>query len=183
MSTNGTRDVSISAFSRDQLERQGILGFSDAELATHRPGLPFAYQMCFTVTLIGIVLQSIPVLAVAMVAALGAVVLPKHPFDYLYDVTLGPPRNKPKLPRRSAQGRFACAIATLWLGATIYLFASGSNVAGIVLGCLLLIPASLVGFFDICIPSAFYNLIRFGRLHPGTRYAASANDGGISKDS
>jgi hypothetical protein len=95
MSTTGSRDVSISALSRDQIQRQGTLRFSDAKLATHRSGLRFAYPMCFTATRIGIVFH------------------------------------------RTVQERFACAIATVWLAVTIYLFTAGWAVAGTILGGLL----------------------------------------------
>ena len=156
----------ITSFCRTQLEIQGILGYSDDELATHRAGFRFAYQLCFTITLIGTVLQSIPILAVAAVAALWATFPPNHPFDYLYNATFGRILNKPKVPRRTNQGRFACGIATVWLSVTIYLFATGHTAAGTVLGLVLLIPAGLVGFFDVCLPSIIYNNVVYRRLNP-----------------
>jgi hypothetical protein len=156
----------ISSFCRTNLEIQGILGFDDEELVTHRPGFRFAYQLCFVITLLGTVLQSIPILAIAATAAFFAMFPPNHPFDYLYNFTLGRLRNKPKLPPRTRQGRFACAIATAWLATTIYLFATGRMTAGIAMGVALLVPAGLVGFFDVCLPSMLFNAIVYRRLNP-----------------
>ena len=73
----------ITSFCRTNLEIQGNLGFSDEDLLTHRRGFRFAYQLCFTITLIGTILQSIPVLAIAAIAAFFAIFPPNHPFDYL----------------------------------------------------------------------------------------------------
>lgn len=115
--------------------------------------------MCFTITLIGTVLQSIPVLAIAAIAAFFAMFPPNHPFDYLYNLTVGRLMNRPKLPPRTNQGRFACAIATVWLAGTIHFFATGRVTAGIAMGVALLIPAGLVGFFDVCLPSLRLGLL------------------------
>ena len=51
--------ASITPFCRANLEIQGVVGFSDEELLTHRAGFRFAYQMCFAITLLGTVFQSI----------------------------------------------------------------------------------------------------------------------------
>ncbi len=156
----------ITSFCRTNLEIQGNLGFSDEDLLTHRAGFRFAYQMCFAVTLLGTVLQSIPVLAIAATAAFFAIFPPNHPFDYLYNLTVGRLMNRPKLPPRTNQGRFACAIATVWLVITISFFAMGWVTAGTAMGLGLLIPAGLVGFFDVCLPSMLFNAIVYRRLKP-----------------
>ncbi len=145
---------------------QGIDGLSDEEMLLHRPGFRFAYQMCFTVTAVGTVLQSVPVLSIAMAAAFFAVFPPNHPFDRLYNLTVGRYLRRPKVPRRTAQGRFACAIATVWLAFAIYFFVQGQALVGTVLCCALLVPSSLVGFFDVCLPSMIYNLMVYRQLDP-----------------
>ena len=156
----------ITSFCRANLEIQGNLGLTDAEMRTHRLGFRFAYQMCFLITLIGTVLQSIPVLAVAATTAFFAIFPPNHPFDYVYDATLGRMLQRPKLPPRTAQGRFACTLATPWLVAIIALFALEMPTAATVAAAVLLLSAGLVGFFDVCIPSMVYNLAVFKRLNP-----------------
>jgi hypothetical protein len=156
----------LSSFCRANLEIQGNLGLTDAEMLTHRTGFRFAYQMCFAITLIGTVLQSIPVLAVAATAAFLAIFPPNHPFDNIYDATVGRMLNRPKLPPRTAQGRFACSLATLWLIGIIVLFAVEMSTAATAAAVVLLLSAGLVGFFDVCIPSMVYNLAVFKNLKP-----------------
>ena len=156
----------ITSFCRANLEIQGNLGFTDAELRMHRPGLRFAYQMCFLITLIGAVLQSIPVLAVAATTAFFAMFPPNHPLDHAYNATLGRMLHRPKLPPRTVQGRFACSLATPWLIAVIVLFAFGMPTAATITAAVLLLTAVLVGFFDICIPSMAYNLVVFKHISP-----------------
>jgi len=156
----------VTSFCRANLEIQGNLGLTDAEMRAHRPGLRFAYQMCFMITLVGTVLQSIPVLVIAATAAFFAIFPPSHPFDNVYNATLGRMLRRPKLPPRTAQGRFACSLATVWLIAIIVLFAVEMPTAATAAAAVLLFTAGLVGFFDICIPSMVYNLAVFKRLSP-----------------
>ena len=156
----------ITSFCRAHLKIQGNLGLTDAELRTHRRGLRFAYQMCSSITLIGTVLHSIPVLAVAATTAFFAMFPPNHPFDNVYNATLGRMLHRPTLPPRTAQSRFACSLATPWLIAVIVLFAVGMPTAATVAAAVLLLLAGLVGFFDICIPSMVYNLAVFKHLNP-----------------
>ena len=80
-----------------------------------------------------------------------------HPFDYLYNYLIRHWLKRPRLPHRTAQGKFACGIASIWLAAIIYLFYNLQFVWGYVLGGILLIVALLVSIFDFCIPSAIYN--------------------------
>ena len=156
----------VTSFCRANLEIQGNLGLTEAEMRLHRSGFRFAYQMCFSITLIGTVLQSIPVLAVAATTAFFAMFPPSHPFDNVYNATLGRMMHRPKLPPRTAQGRFACTLATLWLIGIIVLFAVGMATAATGAAAVLLVSAGLVGFFDICIPSMVYNLVVFKHLKP-----------------
>ena len=94
-----------------------------------------------------------------MVVSILGVILPNHPFDYIYNILLSGPLNKPKLPRRSRQLRFACVVATIWLATTIYLFYTGLAIAGYVSGGILFSVALLVSTTDVCIPSLIYNFV------------------------
>ena len=84
---------------------------------------------------------------------------PYHPVDYLYNYVIRHWIGKPKMPSRTNQGRFACGIATVWLGSTIYLFHTGHDIWGYILGTALVIVATLVSTLDICIPSMIYNYL------------------------
>lgn len=156
----------VSSFCRVNLEIQGVVGFSDAELRSHRAGLRFAYQMCFLITLVGTLLQSIPVLTVAATTAFFAMFPPNHPFDYVYNATIGRALNRPPVPPRTPQGRFACMLATPWMIGIITLFALGMTTAAFVVAGVLLFSAALVGFFDVCLPSMVYNVVAYRQLKP-----------------
>jgi len=138
---------------------QGYCDYSDENLSELAFGHRFAYYTCSFIVLIGLILANIPILTSMMIVAFFGFILPNHPFDYIYNYFLSSPMNKPKLPRRAKQAKFACIIATGWLAATIYLFYSGLDIAGYVVGGLLFAVAILVASTDICIPSLIYNLL------------------------
>ena len=91
-------------------------------------------------------------------AYLGAI-LPRHPFDYIYNHMLRHWLNKPELPPSTNQKRFACGMATPWLAGTIYLFYIGQSLAAYILGGSMIVVSGLVSTTDICIPSIIYNFI------------------------
>ncbi len=139
------------------IRTQGYCNYSDVNLSELAFGNRFAYYTCSLFLLIGVITANIEILSTMMVVSILGILLPNHPFDYIYNIFLSKPMNKPKLPRRSRQLKFACVVATLWLAATIYLFYSGLTMAGYVCGGLLFSVAFLVSTTDICIPSLIYN--------------------------
>jgi hypothetical protein len=149
----------ISPTCRKRLETQGYLGYTDSELNDFKFGVRFAYYLCGSLVILGLVLIDINILAAAMIIAFFGSLPPRHPFDYLYNYLVRHLFNKPKMPTRANQGRFACGIATVWLGGIIYLFYAGLNVWAYIAGGILLLIAALVSIFDICIPSMIYNFL------------------------
>lgn len=101
-----------------------------------------------------------------MVIAGLAAILPNHPFDYFYNTVIRHLIGRPALPPRSAQMKFACGIASIWLLLIILLFMTGFERAGQLLGIVLIMVASLVSTTDICIPSIVYNLIKHRSIRP-----------------
>jgi hypothetical protein len=67
--------------------------------------------------------------------------------------------NQPKLPKRSAQLKFACSIATAWIATVIYLLVAGHTTAGLAMAINLILIALLPGTIDFCVPSAIYNAL------------------------
>jgi hypothetical protein len=133
--------------------------FSDEEISQHSLGNRFAYQLCTLLFGSGLLLGSIPVLVAAATIAALAVVLPYHPFDYLYNSVVRNWFHRPKLPKRTAQARFACGIASVWLSLIIFLFYLHLFTWGYILGGVLLSVALLVSTTDFCIPSVVYNFL------------------------
>ena len=141
------------------LKAQGYCNLSDTEISELAFGNRFAYIVCVSILAVAVATVHIPtIIAMTIVAFLG-IILPYHPFDYIYNHLLRGMLNKPKLPPRSKQLKFACIVATLWQIATIYLFYTGLVTAGFVVGGLLVTVALIVSTTDFCIPSMIYNFI------------------------
>ena len=118
-----------------------------------------AYFLCASLAGVGTLLASPTILFSLTAIAAPAAVLPFHPFDLIYNFGIRHLRNTGPLPRRRAQGRFACGVATVWLVATALAFGAGMTVLGYILGALLTGVGMLVGTTDICIPSMIYNAL------------------------
>lgn len=142
-----------------RLKVQGYCNFKDDELSRLAFGNRFAYILCSTLLLIGIITSNILLLSVMFIIAIFGIILPYHPFDYIYNGLLSNLMNKPKLPPRSKQLKFACIIATFGIASTIFLFYAGLTLAGYIAGGSLYLVAFLVSTTDICIPSIIYNFI------------------------
>jgi len=142
-----------------RLKVQGYCNYPDANLSELAFGNRFAYIICSSILLIGIITANIPILASMMIVALFGVILPYHPFDYIYNHLIRGMVNKPELPPRSKQLKFACGIATIWIAATIYLFYAGFTIGGYIVGGMLFSVALLVSTTDICIPSRIFNFL------------------------
>lgn len=147
----------ISTSRIQRIRAQGYCTQTDAQLSSLSVGNRFAYQVCGSIVAIGVATANVPTLAVMSVVAFGGVVLPYHPFDYVYNGLVSDLIQRPKIPPRSKQLKFACSIATLWLMGTIALFHFQMTVVGYVFGGLLVVVAFLVAIFDFCIPSLIYN--------------------------
>ncbi len=140
-----------------RLRVQGFINQSDQKLSQMAFGIRFAYRVCTAILIVGVLTKSIVVFsAMCSIAFLGAT-LPNHPFDYLYNHFLSKRMGKPQLPPRAPQLKFACSIATLWLGTIVYLMSAGSITAACVLAILFVFVAGLLSTTDICIPSIIYN--------------------------
>jgi hypothetical protein len=159
-----THETKLSPIRIKRLKEQGYGSFEDQTISELAYGIRFPYRLCAIVLFIGVSTANIPILLIMMVIAFFGVVLPNHPFDYIYNYMLRKYMNKPKLPPRSNQLKFACLMATPWIGATIYLFLNEYMVAGYVLGSLLIGTASLVGTTDRCMPSKIYNYFLSKRI-------------------
>lgn len=154
----------LTAWSRSCLTMQGYGSLSDAERKSLWLGLRFAPALCFTGIALGVALAS-PVLLLAMAATAfaGGFLMPKHPFDYLYDATLGLLLGGPSVPPSPAPRRFACQLATPWIAAIAVAFLTGATVLAWVLAVPLLVAAATVTTTNWCLPSLIYGLTHRGR--------------------
>ena len=150
----------------ERLKTQGFIGFSAEEISAHQYGIRFAYWLCATTVLLGLIFKSIPILSIALLAAFGAVTHSRHPFDYIYNYIVRYLFNKPKTPKRAIQGKIACGLATLTIIGIILFFYNGNMIGGYILGGILLSSALLVSTTDICIPSIAYKYLMENKLKP-----------------
>lgn len=149
----------ISETTRKRIEAQGYVGLSDATLAEVGPWLRFAPAVCMTWVAIATAFASATVLwALMPFAALGAI-LTGHPFEVVYNHGIRHLLGKPRLPPARAPRRFACGVATVWLGFAGWAFYAGGTMLGYFLGGSLAIAAAVPAFTDFCIPSFFYGLM------------------------
>ncbi len=155
----GRMDCLIDPVRKKRFEIQGYHEFSDSELYGFRLGLRFAYFLCGLLVLLGLILNNPEVLIFALLVAFFGAILLRHPFDYLYNYVVRKLLKKPAIPPRPNQGRFACGIATVWVGILIYLMLSGIVIWTYVAGGILVFIAALVSILDICIPSIIYNFL------------------------
>lgn len=166
------QDCVLSPVTRKRLEAQGYVGFTDAQLNDFKFGVRFAYGLCALLFLSGLIFSNVAILLTAMTIAFFAMMPPYHPFDYLYNYGVRRVLHKPKLPPRTNQGRFACGIATVWVGGIILLLTNNMEVWGYIAGGVLLCVAGLVTMLDICIPSMIYNFLFLRQrqdLRPGEK--------------
>ena len=140
-----------------RIKSQGYSDLNSYEISCIAFGNRFAYILCTIILTYGIVTMNLPVLIGMLIVAVSSILLPYHPFDYIYNYGLRIILNKPKLPKRSIQLKFACTVATVFITGIIFLFYTGSIVSGYVVGALLLTSAFLVSILDICLPSIIFN--------------------------
>jgi hypothetical protein len=160
-----------SAVTRRRLEAQGFLALEDAAIAEVGPWLRLVPALCAAWAAVGTGLGS-PVVIWALMpfAALGAV-RRGHPFDVIYNHGIRHLLGTRPLPPYNAPRRFACAVATLWLGATGWALYAGASVLGHTLGATLVLAALVPTLTDFCIPSFFYGLL-FGKPDACARMTA-----------
>lgn len=150
---------SISTVTRKRLEVQGFEGYSDEDLSQYKFGIRFAYLGCGTLVLMGFFFSNQIFYYLAMGIAFFAVVLPRHPLDYVYNSMTRKILNFPAIPRRTPQSKFACGTATLWLASILFFMQNGMILAYQVATLLLLTQAFIVGTIDFCVPSMIYNYL------------------------
>ena len=149
----------VSPATRGRLEAQGFTGLDDGTLAELGPWLRLASGLCAAWAAVGTALGSPLVLwALVPFAALGAL-RQGHPFDALYNHGLRHLLGTRRLPPYGAPRRFACAVATVWLGLTGSAFFAGASVVGYTLGVAFVLAALVPTLTDFCIPSFIYGLL------------------------
>jgi hypothetical protein len=149
----------ISTVTRRRLDIQGFTDVNENLLEQTASWLRFAFAMCTIFAALGTTLAFYTMLYILVpIAALGAI-FTTHPFDLIYNYGIRHIAGTPALPKRGAPGRFACGLGSVWLIATAWMFQTGNNTIGYILGASLTIVGLLVSTIDYCIPSLIYRSI------------------------
>jgi Domain of unknown function (DUF4395) len=158
--------MTVTPTVRSRLEAQGFRGLNDETLAELAPWMRWTYTLGTLVTLIGVALMSpVVVWALAAITSVG-IFLPFHPFDLLYSYGMRYLTRTGPLPNSGPQRHFVFVVATVWLIATGWAFYVGADIAGIVLGVLLIFVGGLASTTNFCIPSFIYNTVAGLRNKP-----------------
>jgi hypothetical protein len=141
-----------------ELQIQGHY-LDDEALAEIGPWMRWPYVFCASILVAGVALASPWVVWGLSAMAITTVFTPSHPFNYLYNHGVRHLTGTRPLPRNTAQGKFACGVAGIWLIATGAAFFVGATTLGYVVGGVLAAVATLVATTHICIPSRVYNAL------------------------
>ena len=154
----------------NRLRAQGYTCESRRQLDRMAFGIRFPYRLCVAVLIAAIATKSVILFAVMLLIAFMGVVLPNHPFDYIYNYGISGLMNKPKVPPRANQLKFACSIATTWLAAVLYFMISGAVTTALIMAGILVAIASLPSTIDLCVPSLIYNILFKVRTKPSIQH-------------
>ncbi len=149
----------LSPVTRRRLDIQGFEQCDAATLGPVAAWLRLAFALCALVAGTGTALASPTVLLALVPVAAIAAVFPVHPFDLIYSLGIRHLTGTGPLPRRGAPSRFACGLGAVWLLPTAWLFSTGRDTAGYLLGGMLTGVAVLVATTDICIPSLMFRSV------------------------
>lgn len=141
------------------IREQGYLGHTDQQIRELAFGNRFAYRLCVTFLTPAVIFANVPILVFMNVVAFSSILLPNHPFDYIYNYLVRRWMNGPLLPPRSPQLKFACMLASVVIASTIYFIVEGMMTAAYLMGGQMIVIASIVSLFDLCFPSKIYNYI------------------------
>lgn len=147
----------------ERIREQGYQAYTDEQISDWSFGNRFAYILCTSILTVGVITANLSILSAMLGVAFFGFVLPRHPFDYIYNNVLAERMHKPLLPKRSEQLKFACFCATIMIATVIYLFYNDFMTAGWIVGSVMLSVSTLVSTMDYCIPSMVYNRFIIGK--------------------
>ena len=142
-----------------RLRAQGFTCENEQTLQQMAFGIRFAYRACVLLLMVAIASKSLLLFSAMLGFSFLGIVLPNHPFDYMFNYTLRLWLRAPMVPARSRQLKFACTIATVFLGAVVGLLYFGMVTQGLITAGILAFFALLPSTIDLCIPSLIYNAI------------------------
>jgi hypothetical protein len=147
---------------RRRVETQGFTGLSADELRAIEPWLRFTPFLTGLFAALGTLGKfDLPLFALAGFSMLG-VVLPRHPFDYLYQNFIRPLENSPPLPSTPGLRRLVYGFQAVVVAIAAWGFMAGYTRTAYTLGWLVAAEAAWLAAHQISLVSEAWVLV-FGR--------------------
>jgi hypothetical protein len=149
----------LSAFTKDNLNKQGFGSLSDEAKSRYALPLRFTPAVAILLIVVGIALRS-PILlgAMSLVALSGALFPRGMILDLVYNLVVRHLFHAQALPATPTPRRFSYILSTVFLAASALSFHFGWAVLGYILGGVVVIGASILASSLWCLGSFFYRL-------------------------
>ena len=149
----------LSAFTRNNLNKQGFGNLDDAAKSRSALPLRFTPGIATTLIVIGLILQSPIWLGAMALVALSGALLPKSMLlDLVYNLGVRHLFHAPPLPSSPKPRQFSYFISTTFLTGSAFSFYYGLSVLGFILGGLVVIGSTTLTLTLWCLGSWLYRL-------------------------
>ena len=150
----------LSAFMRDNLNKQGFGHLDDEAKSRYALPLRFTPAVAVILIVIGLALRSpIWLEGMSLVALTGALFPRGMILDLVYDLVVRHLFHAQALPATPTPRRFSYIISTVFLAASALSFHFGWTVLGFILGGMVVIGATILATSLWCLGSWYYRLI------------------------
>ena len=146
-----------------RLELRGIAYRDDAAYRRMLPWTKMAFVLGGTQAAIASVTGDAATLWQMVPVAAAAVILPHHPFEYVYNWGIRHAITAAPLPANKAPVRFAFFMAALILAAAAWAFDNGMTWLGMALGLQVALVAATFVVSSFCIPAAIWAFVTGNR--------------------
>ena len=152
--------ATLSAFTKDNLDKQGFENLTDEAKSRYSLPLRFTPFVATVVIVIGLVLQSpIIVGAMSLVALSGALLSNGMVIDLAYNLGVRHLFRAPALPGTPKPRQFSYVLSTIWLAGSAFSFYLGLPLAGFILGGMVVLGSTMLTITLWCLGSWWYRLI------------------------
>ncbi len=151
--------ATLSAFTRDNLNKQGFGSLDDEAKSRYALPLRFTPAVAVILIVIGLALRSPIWLGAMSFFTLSGALFPRSMvLDLVYDLVVRHFFHARALPPTPTPRRFSYILSTVFLAASALSFYLGWAVLGFILGGLVLIGASILATSLWCLGSWYYRL-------------------------
>jgi hypothetical protein len=150
----------LSAFTKDNLNKQGFGSLDDEAKSRYVLPLRFTPAVAVILIVVGLALRSPLWLGATSLVALSGALFPQWMIlDLVYNLVVRHLFHAQALPATPTPRRFSYLISTVYLAASALSFHFGWTVLGFVLGGMVAIGATILASSLWCLGSWFYRLI------------------------